>query len=159
MRLQQPIMSGTCVPYTEYLGNNNTRDSKTPSFRSPADKNFTENQGSIFECAEPFVVAKSRHYGHLKGENEGIYLFYCLQPTGRRDATVCARVSVEALLPCKGGTRFDCPVFVKWRPLERAHPFLSLPFLSNAAACTGVSVCRMDAMTRRMRFSTIRYSC
>jgi len=79
-----------------------------------------------------------RYYGHLRG-NEEIYFIAC-NTGGMR-----ARASVEALLPRKGGTRFDCPVFVKWRPLERGIPFYLCPFCQTPRRAR---VCRYAEWTR-----------
>lgn len=144
----------------EYLENNNTRDSKSSSFSVPisgGEDFYGKSEEHLWMHKEPFVVAKSRHYGHLKG-NEGIYLFYCLQ---RGDASVytraCARVSVEALLPCKGGTRFDCPVFVKWRPLERASFSIFALFVKRRGGCARMQNGRDDPSNAL--FYRRRYSC
>lgn len=147
MRLQQPIMSGSPAPYLRNISKTTARDSKTPAPVPISDgerERFSpENQRTSLNVPSLLRSPKSRHCRHLKG-NERIYLFYCLQQhTAMCHPCVCvcarAHASVEALLPCKGGTRFDCPVFVKWRPLERRVPFYLCPFCQTprrARLCT-----------------------
>lgn len=71
-------MSGPRVVSSKCL-ENKLRDSKTPASIPISGRRDLprENQEASLN-AEPFEVAKSRYYGHFRG-NEGIYLFYCSQ--------------------------------------------------------------------------------
>lgn len=145
MRLQQPIMGGPRVPYLRNISKTTTRGTKTPAASisiSDEEKFSMENLGSIFECPESFWGRQvARHYGHWEETREFILL---LATRGIRGCAR-ARASVEALLPRKGGARFDCPVFVKWRPLERGIPFYLCPFCQTPRRAR---VCRYAEWTR-----------
>lgn len=100
MRLQQAIMSG--VAPSKSL-ENNPRDSKTPASIPISEEIFPGKSGSIFECGAFWgrQVALPRSFESERGN-----LFILLRATQASASSVYA--SVEALLPCKGGTRFDC---------------------------------------------------
>lgn len=154
MRLQQSVMSGPRVAPLKYLSETTRETVKLQlPFWSPTE-GFSPGKSGKNLWMQSLLRSPSRATTVIsEGTKGNLFILLLATRTSRRP---CMRASVEALLPCKGGARFDCPVFVKCRPLERARPFsIFALFVKCRAAHASVHVCRMDAMTCRMRFSIL----
>lgn len=94
-------------------------------------------------------LIESRYRSRLK-RNERKFIYFVAR-AHKRDSVLCASAE-EILLSCKSGGHIRLSMFVKWRPLESVSAF-SISALFYQTPRTDVHVCRMDAMTYRMRFS------